>query len=81
MRMLDKMSDASRIVEKLRKKGLCHREMSLSDRRNVDVRISEQGLQLLSELDVIADLSITYFSNLNEAELITLNELLDKLRG
>jgi DNA-binding MarR family transcriptional regulator len=50
-RMLDKMSDASRIVEKLRLKGLIDRKTSPSDRRECEVCITDKGLRLLVEVD------------------------------
>ncbi|HSH66062.1 MAG TPA: MarR family transcriptional regulator, partial [Bacteroidia bacterium] len=54
-RMLDKMSDVSRLVEKLRIKGLVERTTCSNDRRNVDVKITEKGLELLSKFDLIDD--------------------------
>jgi DNA-binding MarR family transcriptional regulator len=80
-RMLDKMSDASRIVEKLRLKGLADRKICPHDRRNVDVCITEKGLNLLKGIDKIADEMDSKLSSLNEDEIKQLNYLLDKLRG
>ncbi len=80
-RMLDRMSDCSRIVEKLRVKGLIERTVCPSDRRHVDVVITKKGLKLLSQLDPISEEIDKFFSNLNEKEVSQLNELLDKLRG
>lgn len=80
-RMLDKMSDASRIVEKLRIKDLIERNICPDDRRNVDVVISWKGLELLSEIDKKNEKMDSLMNNLNDVELITLNNLLDKLRG
>ncbi|MCX6290767.1 MAG: MarR family transcriptional regulator [Bacteroidetes bacterium] len=80
-RMLDKMSDASRIVEKLRVKGLVDRHICASDRRNCDVFINKKGLKLLAELDKEEQLFDGFFSNLDEKEKKHLNDLLDKLRG
>ena len=51
-RMLDRMSNASRIVDKLLAKGLVYRSQNEQDRRAVDVLISEKGLDLLSKIDV-----------------------------
>jgi MarR family 2-MHQ and catechol resistance regulon transcriptional repressor len=51
-RMLDKMSDASRIVDRLVKKDLVKRSVTKSDKRLVDVVISESGLKLLEKIDV-----------------------------
>lgn len=79
-RMLDKMSDASRLVERLRTKGLVKRDISSEDRRRVDVIISENGLKLLSEMDKLNEQSDSLFNRLSLAEAKKLNELLDKLR-
>ncbi len=80
-RMLDRMSDASRIVEKLRVKGLVERNICASDRRNVDVLITEKGLNLLSEIDKYEDEMEKRLSALNNNEVKQLNDLLDKMRG
>ena len=45
--MIDKMSDASRIVDRLVQKGLVSRCTNTKDRRAVDIRISDEGLSLL----------------------------------
>src|ERR1700749_5197434 len=50
-RMIDKMSDASRIVDRLVQKGLVSRCTNKRDRRAVDIRISEQGLAVLLKMD------------------------------
>ncbi len=80
-RMLDKMSDASRIVEKLRLKGLVDRNICPNDRRNVDVCITEKGLELLAQLDKHDDETDAKLATLNKEEITQLNRLLDKLRG
>lgn len=80
-RMLDKMSDASRLVERLRNKGLVKRAISSSDRRRVDVLITDKGLKLLSEMDKLNNEFDNYLSGLTEAESKKINNLLDKLRG
>lgn len=80
-RMLDKMCDASRIADRLVQKGLILKEMSADDKRAVDIRISEKGLNLLKKMDKEVDLSAIVSSNLNKEEAETLNELLDKMRG
>ncbi len=80
-RMLDKMSDASRIVEKLRVKGLAGRNICQHDRRNVDVCITDKGLKLLSEIDKQEHLMDEKLHNLNNKEIRHLNNLLDKMRG
>jgi DNA-binding MarR family transcriptional regulator len=79
-RMLDRMSDASRIVDKLNVKKLLIRKECPNDRRSVDVVITDKGLQLLQSLDYIDENSKQIFSPLSSEEINTLNTLLDKLR-
>lgn len=80
-RMLDKMSNASRLVEKLRVKGLVSRHECAEDRRQVDVLITEHGLALLKEIDKEMDEQQKFSEMLTEAEAAELNRLLEKLRG
>lgn len=81
-RMIDKMSNASRLVEKLKQKGLIEREASENDRRRVDVHITEKGIELLEKASAEIESSIEQnFSRLQNSEAMLLNQLLDKLRG
>jgi DNA-binding MarR family transcriptional regulator len=80
-RMLDRMSDASRIVDKLVAKGLVERSQCPDDRRSLNILISEKGLNLLQELEFIDVSTTKLFNNLSVAEMDQLNDLLDKLRG
>ena len=80
-RMLDKMSDTSRIVDRLLKKGLVQKVVCEGDRRLVDVSISASGLALLERIDVHQDDMDSVFKNLDEEQAITLNNLLDKIRS
>ncbi len=80
-RMLDRMSDASRIVDKLFKKKLLLRKECADDRRNVDILITEKGLELLKKLDYLDESCKEIFSSLSVNEIKTINNLLDKLRG
>lgn len=79
-RMLDRMSDASRMVDKLHIKKLLLRRECPNDRRSVDVIITEKGLELLKSMDHVDDISKQTFKSLTTAEINTLNDLLDKLR-
>ncbi|MBC7827613.1 MAG: MarR family transcriptional regulator [Chitinophagaceae bacterium] len=79
-RMLDKMSDTSRIVDRLVKKGFVKKVVCKSDRRLVDVSISEQGLELLQKLDLSSDEMDSVINKLSIQEAETLNNLLDKIR-
>lgn len=80
-RMLDKMSDASRIVEKLRQKGLVERHTSDHDRRHVDVFITKKGMKVLDNLDKRDKEFDSHTSSLTLKEAEQLNMLLDKLRS
>lgn len=80
-RMVDKMSNATRLVDKLRKKDLVLREVNAENRRQVDVWITAKGLTLLDELDRVMEKQINRMRTLDEAEATQLNVLLDKLRG
>lgn len=79
-RMLDKMSDASRIVERLRIKELITRDNCVDDKRCVEVKITSKGLQLLDEMQPTVDGFELLISGLSEPEARQLNLLLDKIR-
>ena len=80
-RMLDKLSNASRLVEKLRKKGMVERCVCEKDRRAVDVKITKNGLDLLKKVEKLDQEWEQIFYTLTKPEAQKLNELLDKLRG
>lgn len=80
-RMLDRMSDVSRIVDRLVKKDLVIRRTCMEDKRLVDVFISESGMHLLSAVDDLNYQMDQVFSSLTNEEAEQLNDLLDKLRG
>lgn len=80
-RMIDKMSDASRIVDRLVQKGLVSRCTNNKDRRAVDIRISDQGLAVLGVMDKEFKTKELLKNNLSEEEAAQLSNLLDKLRG
>ena len=80
-RMLDKMSDASRIVDKLHQKGLAMRKTREQDRRHTDVFITKKGLKVLEMLDKYDKKFDNHSKNLSLKETGMLNSLLDKMRG
>ena len=80
-RMLDKMSDTSRIVDRLVKKGLVKKGICKMDRRLVDVTITDKGKKLLEKIDQYSDQMDGIMKNLTEEDARTLNELLDKIRN
>lgn len=78
--MLDKMSDTSRIVERLLKKELVNKQVCTTDKRLVDVTISEKGLTLLQRLEKKTDELDSITSHLNTEDIDIVNQLLDKIR-
>jgi DNA-binding MarR family transcriptional regulator len=80
-RMLDKMSNASRIVDKLVAKKLADRKECPKDRRQVDVLITKKGIELLEKIDMESKNREKNTLKLNLTETKELNRLLDKLRG
>jgi DNA-binding MarR family transcriptional regulator len=80
-RMLNTMSNASRLVDKLKAKDLVKRDECPENRRKVDVLITDKGLRLLDLLEPQIAILNKKVIHLEEAELVLLNGLLDKLRG
>jgi len=80
-RMLDKMSDVSRIVDRLVKKDLVLRQTCKADKRLVDVLISEEGLKLLEAIDTRNTEMDDTLSGLTDKEADLLSDLLDKVRS
>lgn len=80
-RMIDKMSNASRLVEKLKKKGLVDRTNCLEDRRRVNISITQAGLDLLAEASqALENASMSQMEYLNNKEAELLNDFLDRVR-
>lgn len=81
-RMLQRNSNATRLVEKLKQKGLVERILCESNRRKVEISITKQGLTLLKEIDpCIKDMEGRIFDAITVKEANFLGDLLDKLRG
>jgi DNA-binding MarR family transcriptional regulator len=80
-RMIDRSSNASRLVDKLHDKGLAIRRTCKKDRRQVDIVITQKGLDLLAELDEQQNFMNNNPIHLTEAEADQLSDLLDKLRS
>jgi DNA-binding MarR family transcriptional regulator len=80
-RMIDKSSNVTRLVEKLRLKGLVKREICEGNRRQVDILITPKGLDLLVKIDDESNAWSTALQNISKAEAQELNRILDKLRG
>ena len=76
--MVSKNSNTTRLVEKLRLKGLITRFQSEENRRKVEIRITDAGLHLLAEIELKDKIRI---HNLTNNEIIALNQLLEKIRN
>ncbi|MBG6234564.1 DNA-binding MarR family transcriptional regulator [Pedobacter sp. CAN_A7] len=81
IKMLDKMSDASRIVERLIQKGLVLKSNNLSDRRATDIHLSPAGQKLLLQVAKLPINEQFLAQRLTETEAEQLNLLLEKLRS
>lgn len=79
-RMLDRMSDTSRIVDRLLLKGFVEKSACTKDKRLVDIVISKKGRALLDSLEVLNNEFDALFANVTEKEAQTLNAILDKIR-
>ncbi|MEP7264249.1 MAG: winged helix DNA-binding protein [Bacteroidota bacterium] len=79
-RMIDRMSDVSRIVERLRLAGLVDRSSCEEDRRAVDVTITQKGLDLLTIMMQEETTMDAVMKNITVEEARTLNDILDKMR-
>jgi len=79
-RMLDKMSDTSRIVDRLVLKNLVDKKISATDKRLVDITLNDAGNALLERLDLQNEQIDNLTGSLSEDEAKTLNMLLEKIR-
>ncbi len=79
-RMLDKMSDTSRIVDRLILKGLVKKIVCKTDKRLVDITLTDKGKKLLEKTDRHETEMDAILGNLSDAEAKILNKLLDKIR-
>lgn len=81
-RMVSKMSNTTRLVDKLISKGYVNRTICPSNRRKVEITITDTGIHFLDQTSIaVEELERKITSNLSEQELITLNTLLNKLRN
>jgi DNA-binding MarR family transcriptional regulator len=80
-RMLDKMSDTSRIVDRLVIKELAKKVVCKTDKRLVDITITEKGKKVLEKLDKYQAELDGILGGITTTEAKTLNKLLDKIRN
>ena len=78
-RMVSKMSNTTRLVDKLLKKGYANRIVCVSNRRKVEITITDEGLEVLSEMDLaMKKAEKDLLANLTDLELKQLNHLFNK---
>ena len=80
-RMIDKSSNASRLVDRLFSKGLVQKHINETDKRAVDVTITAAGLEALKKIDEDQMVLEHWLHSVSEEEAKELNRILDKLRG
>jgi len=80
-RMIDKSSNCTRLVEKLKQKGLVNRVTCEKNRRQVDISITDKGQALLKKIDTNQPAWVETMGKISKAEAKELNRILDKLRG
>jgi DNA-binding MarR family transcriptional regulator len=80
-RMIDKSSNCTRLVEKLRQKGLVNRQTCENNRRQVDISITDKGQHVLKKIDASQPAWMETMGKISKTEAKELNRILDKLRG
>jgi DNA-binding MarR family transcriptional regulator len=80
-RMVDKMSNVGRLVEKLQQKGFVERLENSNDRRVIFVHLTDKGVELLTEISLNFDTMRSYFDNISADEAMELVRILEKMRA
>ena len=80
-RMISQSSNATRLVEKLRTRGLAERSLCAANRRKVDILVTQKGMDLLDAIAPHLKAGGRWEGNITEEEAQELNRMLDKLRG
>ena len=79
-RMIHRNAGVSRLVDRLAEKGFLTKSTCETDRRLVDVVITEAGLGVLRKMDDQKARIDAIYANLSEDEALELSRLLDKIR-
>ncbi len=80
-RMINRNSNASRLVDKLARKKLVKRLPCKSNRRQVDISITPKGMSLLEKIDAEPPVWQQLKQKISAGEAQTLNRLLDAIRS
>ena len=80
--MLDKGNDITRLLDKLVAMGLAERNLCESNRRKMDIRITQKGLSLTRELsEKFDEHTVQIKKSLTENDAEQLSDLLDRMRS
>lgn len=79
--MIDKSPDLTRLIDRLLQKGLVTRMVCEENRRKVDIGITDDGLELLKEMDPVVRANNDSIIDITDKEAEELSRILDKLRG
>ncbi len=79
-RLLDRMSNGSRLIDKLKANGYVTRDMDKVDRRKIKLLITQKGLDLLKELDDVVDGRLTKIDTISAEEAKIVSDILDRFR-
>jgi len=79
-RMIEQNSDVSRLISRLDAKGLVERCICNVDRRQMDIKITEKGLELLNDLDDKIDDFDYLIPGITEQDAKTVNDILDMIK-
>ena len=78
-RMVSKMSNTTRLVDKLLLKGFVSRNICKQNRRKIEIQITKEGIKILEQIDgILFETEKKILENFNETELHELNTLLNK---
>ncbi len=79
--MIDKNPDLTRLCDRLLSMGYIDRCVNDENKRKMNIRINEKGLEILDEIDPAVSKLQSEISGLTEAEAAKLSDLLDKVRN
>ena len=77
-RLIDRMPNTSRLLNKLMDKGLIEKERNSSDQRVVYIKLTKEGVLLKKKARTIID---SILVNLSDEEADLLNDMLEKVRA
>lgn len=80
-RMIDKSSNATRIVDKLLEKKLVSRTEDKVDRRLVNIKITDKGLKLIETINMNSNVNQEALLSIGEENARLMNQWLDQMRG